>query len=86
MSERYDYGPLRTYEVIWQSGHIETVQGHQVTFSGTADAMFGRPDRTPRFTIHGEIDDHWRMVLTGLEEDVATIRDVTVPERLDGAS
>jgi hypothetical protein len=83
VSEKFDHGPLRTYEIVWQSGHVETVQGHQVHFTGTADAVFNQGvKRAPRFTIHGEIDGHWRLVLSGLEDDVATIRDVTAPEQV----
>ncbi|MFD0902384.1 hypothetical protein [Actinomadura sediminis] len=85
---KYDYGPLRTYEVIWRSGHVETVQGHQVTFSGGDDAvaaMFGQPSRQPaRFKIHGDFPDGWRLVLFGLQDDVLTIRDVTAAEHLNG--
>jgi hypothetical protein len=85
----FDYGHLRTYEVVWRSGHIETVQGHQVTFSSTV-AMFshGTP-RPPRFSIHGDFPREdggtdWRLVLHGLEDDVITIRDVTDAEKISG--
>lgn len=78
--ERHDYGPLRTYEITWMNGHIERVQGHQVHHSGNIPLLFGgRPERA-RFTIHGEFDGRWRMVLTAPEEDVRTIRDVTEGE------
>lgn len=95
MTEPYDYGPLRTYELTWKSGHIETVQGHQVIFG--SDKAFGdvfaasllgggglslpsapaadRPDL--RFTIHGEFDGHWRLVLSAPEKELHMLRDVT---------
>lgn len=87
MSERYDYGPLRTYEVVWRSGHVETVQGHQVTFSSSADLFLSGPPRPARFSIHGDFPredgtTHWRLVLHGLEDDVMVIRDVTAPEQV----
>ncbi|GAA0936035.1 hypothetical protein [Actinocorallia libanotica] len=30
----HDYGALRAFEVVWKSGHIETIQGHRVQYSG----------------------------------------------------
>lgn len=90
----YDHGPLRTYEVVWRSGHVETVQGHQVTFSSSADMLRSGPPRPSRFNIHGDFPrdggggTSWRLVLHGLEDDVMVIRDVTVPEAVkpEGAS
>jgi hypothetical protein len=79
--EKYEYGPLRTYQITWKSGHIEEVQGHQVMISG-GDDLFGQSTRRPvRFTIHGMFPgDDWRFVISGLEDDVICIRDVTEPE------
>ncbi|WP_433233907.1 hypothetical protein [Actinomadura nitritigenes] len=78
----FDYGPLRTYEITWRSGHIETVQGHQVTYTGGRDLLGHGPERPVRFRIHGMFDDQWRLTLAGLEDDVAVIRDVTDGERI----
>jgi hypothetical protein len=84
---KFDYGPLRTFEVVWKSGHVETVQGHRVYFSGGAHELLGREVQAPaRFNIYGDFPGGWRLVLSGLEDDVITIRDVTVPELADGAS
>lgn len=81
--EKYDHGPLRTYQITWRSGHVETVQGHQVTHTGGAYDLFNHgPARPARFTIHGDFEGHWRMVLTALEDDVVSIRDVTDGERI----
>lgn len=80
--EKYDHGPLQTYEVIWKSGHIETVQGHQVSYTGGATmAILGGPEKPCRFRIHGDFDGHWRLMLSGLEDDTVAIRNVTEPER-----
>lgn len=84
----YDHGPLRAYEVVWRSGHVETVQGHQVTFSSSVDMFRSGPPRPSRFSIHGDFPREdggtdWRLVLHGLEDDVMVIRDVTAPERMD---
>ena len=83
----HDYGPLRTYEITWKSGHIETVQGHQVMFGSSrleALTMLPGPLPTipPRFTIHGEFDGFWRMVISAPEEDLISVRDVTDREQI----
>lgn len=80
----FDRGPLQTYEIHWVSGHVETVQGHQVSWSG--GAMFGHsgPERPTRVMIHGEIDGHFRLVLSALEDDIRTIRNVTAAESIPG--
>lgn len=88
----HDYGPLRTYEITWKSGHVETVQGHQVMFDstkrdfglalgGVATAHASLP---PRFTIHGSFDGQWRLMLTAPEADLLSIRDVTDRESIPG--
>jgi hypothetical protein len=80
----HDYGPLRTYEITWKSGHIETVQGHQVlfgsdktSFASTFGGIAVRDDLAPRFAVHGMFGEHWRLVLTGPEADLLSVRDVT---------
>lgn len=88
----YDYGPLQSWEITWKSGHIETVQGHQVLFDSaklSASALFGGvlgtttgTDLPPRFHIHGQFDGRWRLVLSALESELVSIRDVTDRERV----
>ena len=77
--EKYDHGPLRSFEITWKSGHVEKVQGHQVMLTG-GPGLFGGPDRPTRFTIHGMFGDHWRLVISALEEDIRIVRDVTEGE------
>jgi hypothetical protein len=84
----YDYGPLLTYEVVWRTGHIETVQGHRVYFSGGDDLLGHRPTTPRRFNIYGDFPREdggtdWRLVLHGLEDDVLAIREVTTPEQIN---
>ena len=92
MSDDYDNGSLRTYEVTWKTGHIERFQGHQVMFGsdranvasllGGAFGAVATSAETlpPRFTIHGQIDGHWRLVISAPEADLSSIRDVTADE------
>jgi hypothetical protein len=71
----YDYGPLRTYEVTFLGRPPEIVQGHSVLFDSGGFML--RPEQICRFRIYGMFGEHWRMVLMGLEDDVASIRDIT---------
>jgi len=71
----YDYGPIRTFEVIWFGRPPEVVQGHRVIFE--SGGFMRSPDR-PKFKIYGMFPgEQWRMILLGLEEDVSCIRDIT---------
>ena len=71
----HDYGPLRTYEVTWLNRQPEIVQGHSVLLD--SGGFMNVPSR-PKVRIYGMFPGgHWRMVLMGLEEDIASIRDVT---------
>jgi len=92
VSERYDHGPLQTYEVIYTSGHIERVQAHQVLMPHD-DIDFGFGVRTTsqlekRWTFHGEFDGHWRLVLSVPAGDVKSVRNVslTADDLAGGAS
>lgn len=79
----YDPGPLQTYEITWTSGHVETVQGHQVSWPANA-SMFSTPGqvRPSRVVIHGYFGSHFRLVLSALEDDIRTIRNITADESL----
>jgi hypothetical protein len=75
-------GPLRSYEIIWHSGHVETIQAHQVSWpNNSAAVLFGA--QLPRIIhFHGEIDGRWTLVLHADEAEIRTIRDVTADERI----
>lgn len=82
MSQHYDYGPLRTYQVTYKSGHIETVQGHQVIVPGMGvelPSIFGgtATKKDGMLTVHGEFDGHWRLMLAVRESLVESVKDVT---------
>jgi len=81
-TDGYDYGPLRTFEVTWASGHVERIQGHNVGMPSPF-SVFG-PGRQ-YWTIHGQFGKHWRCMLAASEEQVAMIRDVTGGESFGGA-
>lgn len=79
--DKYEYGPLDTYEVIWSSGHIEEIQAHQVLMppDEMLSGLFGGVT-TKQFrgwTFHGEIDGHWRLLLSAPAEDIKSVRNVT---------
>jgi len=76
----FDYGPIQTYEITWKSGHIETIQAHQVAwpfgdsgfFIGAALGVATKDE--PRIRFHGEFDGHWRLVLDAPVDEIHTIR------------
>lgn len=76
MSDIYDHGPLVSYEITWVSGHVETIQAHQVTWPGDSRGMFGVVDvkATERARFMGEINGRWVLVLEARVEDIRTIR------------
>lgn len=89
MSERFDYGPVQSYEITWKSGHVETALAHQVAWpqkgsylaSGLLGALPSEPG-TARVMFHAEIDGRWVLTLSALEEDIRTIRNVTAGEQV----
>jgi hypothetical protein len=93
----YDYGPIDTYEIIWNSGHIEYIQAHQVMMPpeelpfGRRGGLFGRTAtevKAPRrWAFHGEFDGRWKLVLSAPAEDIPSVRNVThTSDRAGGAS
>lgn len=73
---KYDHGPLDTYEVIWNSGHIEHVKAHQVL--APRPPLFGLTSPGDnRWVVHGEIEGRWRLLLIAADEDIRSIRNVT---------
>jgi hypothetical protein len=87
--ERFDHGPLETYEIVWNSGHVEQVRCHQVSlpaqgiFAMSGGLTFGPSQPAARrITIHGEISGKWRLILDAPEEDIRSIRLITTPERI----
>ena len=78
-SDGYDYGPLRTYEVTWASGHVERIQGHSVSIP-SGMSMFGAGRNY--WMVHGQFGKSWRCMLTAREPLVDLIRDVTDGETL----
>lgn len=89
MSKDYDRGPIQTYEIVWKSGHIETIQAHQVTTAGATHEVMGamlgvttKTDRDPRIVFHGELDGQWLLVLSALERDISTVRLLPVSEQV----
>lgn len=66
----YDYGPLQEWEIIWRTGHVEHVQGHQIQMESGG---FVRREN-PRLIIHGRFGKYWRLVLCVPEEDILSVR------------
>jgi hypothetical protein len=83
----YEYGPLDTYEVIWNSGQIEYIQAHQVIMppiespfsmgAGVFGSAGAETKQRGGWTFHGQIDGRWRLLLSAPAEDIKSVRNVT---------
>jgi hypothetical protein len=84
----YDYGPIQTYEIVWMSGHVETVLAHNVSWpkAGLFLGLGGDPAGPPRVQFHAQIDGQWRLTLSAREEDIRTMRLTTGGEQLPGGA
>lgn len=78
--------PLKTergapdrYEVVWESGHVEQVSAHQVLWPNVFRG--GR-----RVLFHTEIDGLWTLVLSAVEDDIRTVRNITDDEQAPGGA
>lgn len=76
----YDYGPLDTYEVVWTSGHIERIQGHQVLWPQPTGIFGQESPQRQHVMIHGQFDGRWKLVLSALPTDLVIVRLVTADE------
>lgn len=76
--------PPQRYEITWQSGHVETVIAHQVSWPNNAFNFFGggSSTRPSRIQFHAEIDGRWTLQLSALEDDLRTVRNITNGEHV----
>lgn len=74
-----DRGPLDEFEVIWRNGHIDRFRAHQVTYPGNSPLFTYESDgvRVERIEFHGEIDGHWRLMLSADRSDILSVRNVS---------
>lgn len=80
MSKLFDHGPLDTFEVTWNSGHIEHIQAHQVLAPPKRMFMMGESTggaSESAWLFHGEIEGRWKLLLMAHDGDVRTVRNVT---------
>lgn len=83
-----DRGPTSEYAVAWKNGHIDHLHAHQVSWDDGFSFMagfYGSPTtpKAKRVLFHAEIDGHWTLLLSALEEEIVSIRNVSqVPESL----
>jgi hypothetical protein len=83
MSERFDHGPLKSFEVTWTSGHVETIQAHQVTFPVPSLFLGDLQTKHQDFIkLHGEINGRWQLILAARPELISMIRDKATEEAL----
>lgn len=75
-----DRGPLRPFQIVWRSGHVETIRAHQVVTPPAFDVLFGEEPRDKRLLVHAEIDGHWTLLLAADWADVLSVRLLTDAE------
>jgi len=79
-----DRGPVTTYEITWKTGHTERFAAHQVSWAGRTSGLFGESCGAPRVLFHAEIEGRWTLLLSALEDDIRTIRNVVTEEAVSG--
>lgn len=81
--DKIDRGPLLPYQVAWRSGHVETVEAHQVLLPTPPLLMTdAESPRAKRVTFHGEVDGRWVLILDADAADVLSIRLLVRDERV----
>ncbi|MEU2106428.1 hypothetical protein [Nocardia sp. NPDC019255] len=89
---KYDHGPLDTYEIVWESGHVEYIQAHQVITPPRDPMSAWLPGETwtktrGGWTFHGEVDGRWRLLLAVRADEIRSVRNVThTRDEIGGAS
>jgi hypothetical protein len=78
---KFDRGPLQTYEITWQNGHIERVLAHQVSYPNNHRSLFGREEDVAQIIeFHGEVNGRWLLQLRVHADDIRTVRNLTTTE------
>jgi hypothetical protein len=77
IASRYASVPPQVYEITWESGHVETVIAHQVSWPNNLAHMMGRSSAPQRIQFHAEVDGQWTLQLSAVEDDLRTIRNIT---------
>jgi hypothetical protein len=80
----YDGVEPTVYEITWNSGHVEKLAAHQVTWPNNslgALAMFATKTTSPeRVRFHAEINGLWTLMLDAQVDDIRTIRNTATEE------
>ena len=84
---KFERGPAETYEVIWNSGHVEYLDAHQVllppdeNFFSLGRGIFGSTETQTKpsrgWVFHAEIEGRWTLLLAAPAEDIKSVRNVT---------
>lgn len=82
----FERGPMHAYEITWETGHVETIWAHSVTWPVSGLGMFGPVDvkTTERVQFMGEIEGRWTLILDARVEDIRTIRNKVTESLLEG--
>lgn len=64
-------GPLNSYEIVWRSGHVETIKAHQCLWPLD---LAGMTEPNPKVMFHAEINGNWGPVLIADKADIISVR------------
>lgn len=81
MSTLFERGPLSTFEITWNLGHVETIQAHQCLLP---DLTGPRGPEEQWIVFHAEVAGNWQLVLAVRERDIRSVRDITTAETVPG--
>lgn len=73
MGASIDRGPIDAFVVIWNNGTVERVRAHQVS-TERGEGIFDPPTR---INFHGEVDGHWKLMLSVPYDEIRTVRNIT---------
>jgi hypothetical protein len=77
VTDGYERGEPDEFEVVWKSGHVDRLKAHQVTWPSNTFDLFGGQQGPARVLFHGEVDGRWRLLLSALEDDIRSVRNIT---------
>jgi hypothetical protein len=89
----YENVPPQVYEITWQSGHVEKVIAHQVSYDSlrmsavlVGEGQVATESAGARIKFHAEVDGRWTLQLSAHEADIRTIRNITSGEQVPGGA
>ena len=65
------------YQIVWDSGHVETVHAEQVSWPNNYARHILKQDAPDIVNFHDTIDGKWTLVLQARSDEIMSIRNLT---------